>query len=132
MIALLLAACIRCPEGYEAHGGRCEPTGTVPIGTPQPLTSSEFVRDYERKLCDELEECFCDVYDLETCDDIDVRCIDVEEPTGCAFDAEVAWDCLHDHYRCESGVGGQPTVVAPESCSRVYDCTAPTSTGDTG
>ncbi|MCA9491096.1 MAG: hypothetical protein KC621_14300 [Myxococcales bacterium] len=132
MIVWLVLACVRCPEGFEAHGPRCEPSGTLPVGTPQPLTSADFVRDYERKLCDELEECFCDAYDLETCDDVDVQCPRVEEPEGCAFDPDIAWDCLHDHYRCESGSVGDPAVVAPESCGRVYDCTAPTSTGDTG
>ena len=132
MIALWLAACVRCPEGFEARGNQCVPTGTVVGGPAAPLTSTEFASDYERKLCDELEDCWCEVYDVETCDTTDLECIDVDAPQGCAFDADVAWDCLHDHYRCETTAGGDPMVVAPESCSRVYDCTVVPTTGDTG
>ncbi len=130
MTALLLAlvACVRCPDGYDARGGSCEPTTAAVLATPRAPTAESFPGDYERKLCRELEDCWCDFVGTETCT-FNLDCPRVDPPEGCAFDPVAAEECLTGRYECDDR-GGEVRVEAPSACAEVYDCSG--ETGDTG
>ena len=67
MIVLLLA-CMPCPDGLARdEDGVCVSTGG-PVGEGAPPTEALFLTRFDERFCDELEDCWCDAYDLETCD----------------------------------------------------------------
>ena len=117
LMVSLRGACSPCPEGLERRDGHCLPDGSAERG---PLSESEFRSLYERRGCQELEECLEELCELEPCE-IEVDCdpVDWSEFEGCAFDVEVAETCLGERWDCDESAA---TVWAPSSCAEVYAC----------
>jgi hypothetical protein len=133
MMWWLLTACVTCPVGFDRTDGRCEPrTPDTPI-EPAPLDANSFLDRYERDACKALEDCVCDEFgpSVDDCELDDCRS-DFDDIVGCVFDQGEAEACLAGAWECDVD-GDVVYAIAPDECSRVFDCTPqPTDTGDTG
>jgi hypothetical protein len=113
----LLSACSPCPDGLERRDGHCLPEGGADRG---PLSEPEFRSLYERRGCQELEECLEELCASEPCEiDLDCDPVDWSDVAGCTFDLGTAETCLNERWDCDESAA---TVWAPSSCAEVYDC----------
>lgn len=119
MIALLLAC--TCPEGFVREAGRCEPAGGGGGGPAALPDEASFRDEYADEQCDALEECICEVAEIEDCDLDDLDCVEPTWPLGCTYDPEAARDCLSGRFDCDEA-GDSVVVTAPEACAQVYVC----------
>jgi hypothetical protein len=116
-VIVLLLACRPCPDGLERDdAGVC--VGSGPVGSGDPPTEDEFLRRYDARVCDALEDCLCD--EVDDCD-ADVDCPEASVPAGCVYDELYGQECLDGHYSCDLD-DDVVSVTPPEACELVYDC----------
>jgi hypothetical protein len=112
-----------CDPGYSRVAGRCQFTSGY-VGPGEPLTEADFWEEYERELCDAMEECACED-DTGDCE-VELDCPQVSWPTDCTFDGLAARDCARGHFSCDPD-GDWFEIEPPSVCEQVYTCG-----GDTG